>query len=70
LAFVHDIVFLPLVKRKRRTEQGKLQGSLTQPEKTKGNIYFPEFTFRKIIFQIFLYLFIIIKVGQRKTLSD
>ena len=34
-----------------------------------GYVCFLENTFREIIFQIFLYLFIIKKVGQRKTLS-
>ena len=34
-----------------------------------GYVCFPENTFREIIFQTFLCLFIIKKVGQRKTLS-
>jgi hypothetical protein len=34
-----------------------------------GHVCFPEFIFWEIIFQIFLYLFVIKKVGQRKTLS-
>jgi len=34
-----------------------------------GHVCFPEFTFRETTFQIFLCLFVIRKVGQRKTLS-
>jgi hypothetical protein len=32
-------------------------------------VCFLEFTFREITFQTFLYLFVIRKVGQQKTLS-
>jgi hypothetical protein len=35
----------------------------------KGHVYFLEFTFQEITFQTFLCLFVIRKVGQRKTLS-
>ena len=35
-----------------------------------GYVCFPENTFREIIFQTFLCLFVIRKVGQRKTLSS
>ena len=35
-----------------------------------GCVCFPEFTFRKTTFQTFLCLFVIRKVGQRKTLSS
>jgi hypothetical protein len=34
-----------------------------------GHVCFPEFTFRETTFQTFLCLFVIRKVGQRKTLS-
>jgi len=34
-----------------------------------GHVYFPEFTFQETTFQTFLCLFVIRKVGQRKTLS-
>jgi len=35
-----------------------------------GHVCFPEFIFRETTFQTFLCLFVIRKVGQRKTLSD
>jgi len=35
----------------------------------KRHVYFSEFTFREITFQTFLCLFVIRKIGQRKTLS-
>jgi len=39
-------------------------------KKIQGHVCFPEFTFRETTFQTFLCLFVIRKVGQRKTLSD
>jgi hypothetical protein len=59
---------LSLLKRFRRFFINDLFGLPLETEHL-GCICFPESGFREITFQTFLYLFIIRKIGQQKTLS-